>query len=173
MLLDALVVEHSRALLAYTESLVNDHYLAEDIVQETLIRAWRHAGGLNPAKGSVRGWLLTVARNLTIDRSRSATSRHERVASEALPAGVHPDHADLVVDSQATEDLLSELSPEHRDVIRFTCLYGFTAKETALMLGIPVGTVKSRRHYALTVLRRQVTADLTPVRSPRGLVPES
>ncbi|GAB6897193.1 sigma-70 family RNA polymerase sigma factor [Kineosporia succinea] len=159
-LLDALVAEHARALLAYTESLINDHYLAEDIVQETLIRAWRHAGVLDSSKGSVRGWLLTVARNLAIDRVRSASSRHESVGTEhrpePLPGGVHPDHADQVVATQVTDDLLRHLTPEHRDVIRATCLNGLTAKETALALGIPVGTVKSRRHYALSVLRRRV-----------------
>jgi RNA polymerase sigma-70 factor, ECF subfamily len=159
-LLDTLVAEHSRALLAYTESIVNDHHLAEDIVQETLIRAWRHASGLSPAVGSIRGWLLTVARNLAIDKIRSASSRHERLAAEnrpePIPAGVLPDHADQVVDAQVTADLLAGLSPEHRDVIRHTCLNGFTAKETAVVLGIPIGTVKSRRHYALSVLRRRL-----------------
>ncbi len=155
--LEVLVADHSRALLAYTESLVNDHYLAEDIVQETLIRAWRHSAGLSPARGSVRGWLLTVARNLAIDRIRSAASRHERLStSELLPFGEQPDHADQVVDSQMTAELLSGLTPEHQDVIRKTCLDGFTAKEAALALGIPVGTVKSRRHYALSVLRRRM-----------------
>lgn len=158
--LDALLTEHSRVLLAYTESLVNDHHLAEDIVQETLIRAWRHAGGLNPARGSVRGWLLTVARNLAIDRIRSASSRHESVGTEhrpePLPGGIHPDHADQVVAAQVTAELLAGLSPEHRDVIRHTCLDGWTAKETARALGIPIGTVKSRRHYALSVLRRRL-----------------
>jgi RNA polymerase sigma-70 factor (ECF subfamily) len=163
--LDALLTDHSRVLLAYTESLVNDHHLAEDIVQETLIRAWRHAGGLNPARGSVRGWLLTVARNLAIDRIRSASSRHESVGTEhraeplpGLHQAVHPDHADQVVAAQVTADLLAGLSPEHRDVIRHTCLDGWTAKETARALGIPIGTVKSRRHYALSVLRRRINA---------------
>jgi RNA polymerase sigma-70 factor (ECF subfamily) len=161
--LDALLTDHSRVLLAYTESLVNDHHLAEDIVQETLIRAWRHAGGLNPARGSVRGWLLTVARNLAIDRIRSASSRHESVGTdhrpEPLPGRLQPvqaDHADQVVAAQVTADLLAGLSPEHREVIRHTCLDGWTAKETARALGIPIGTVKSRRHYALSVLRRRL-----------------
>jgi len=160
--LDALLTDHSRVLLAYIESLVNDHHLAEDIVQETLIRAWRNAAGLSPARGSVRGWLLTVARNLAIDRIRSASSRHESVGTgqhpESLPGRVHPDHADQVVAAQVTADLLAGLSPEHRDVIRHTCLDGWTAKETARVLGIPIGTVKSRRHYALSVLRRRITA---------------
>ncbi|WP_285597535.1 sigma-70 family RNA polymerase sigma factor [Kineosporia sp. NBRC 101731] len=161
-LFDALVAEHSRAMLAYVESVINDHHLAEDIVQETLIRAWRHAGVLDAARGSVRGWLLTVARNLAIDRIRSASARHESVGTdhrpEPLTGQVHPDHADQVVAVQITDELLRHLSAEHRDVIRYTCLNGLTARETALALGIPVGTVKSRRHYALSVLRRKVAA---------------
>ena len=66
--LGTLVREHEKALLAYTEKLLNDHHLAEDIVQETLVRAWRHTDRLYDSEGSVRGWLLTVARNLVIDR---------------------------------------------------------------------------------------------------------
>ncbi|WP_394328307.1 sigma-70 family RNA polymerase sigma factor [Couchioplanes caeruleus] len=151
-MLDVLFAEHAKALLAYTRTLVNDHHLAEDIVQETLIRAWRHAERLHSTEGSVRGWLLTVARNLAIDWLRSAASRHESVGAEDWDLTL-PDHAEAVAASVEAVALLRKLSTEHRAVLLHTYLGGRTAQETARLLGVPVGTVKSRRHYALTVLR--------------------
>ncbi|MEU4172822.1 sigma-70 family RNA polymerase sigma factor [Streptomyces sp. NPDC026665] len=149
------MADHAKPLLAYTERLLRDRHTAEDIVQETLIRAWQHTDRLHASQGSVRGWLLTVARNLAIDRIRSACSRHERVGAEHHDA-VQADHADAVLAMVDTQALLSQLSQEQREVLEHTYLYGRSIQETARMLGIPPGTVKSRQHYALTNLRSRV-----------------
>ena len=151
---DTLISEHSKPLLAYTERLLNDHHLAQDIVQETLIRAWRHTDRLYSTSGSIRGWLLTVARNLAIDWVRSAAARHESVGGEDRDVA-QPDHADAVVGSASAIALLHGLSPEHREVLFHMYLGGKTMRETADTLGVPVGTVKSRRHYALAILRNR------------------
>ncbi|MFF3752461.1 sigma-70 family RNA polymerase sigma factor [Streptomyces sp. NPDC002018] len=151
----ALVEEHRGALLSYAERLLADRHLAEDIVQETLIRAWHHIDRLLEREGSVRGWLLTVARNLVIDRMRSAHSRHETVASDTRDVP-QPDHTHAVLTSLETTSLLRGLSLEQREVLVHTYLCGRTVKETAHILGIPAGTVKSRQHYALHTLRRRV-----------------
>lgn len=152
-LLDSLVAEHRKALITYAERLLGDHHLAEDIVQEALIRAWPHAERLHSTQGSVRGWLLTVTRNLVIDRLRSPSSRYETV----VPAETHQrsqrDHADAVLASVESTRLLHQLSVEHREVLVHTYLRGRTVQETARILGVPAGTVKSRQHYALLKLR--------------------
>jgi RNA polymerase sigma-70 factor (ECF subfamily) len=160
-LLHALMLEHSQALLAYTETLLSDRHLAEDIVQETLIRAWRHAERLYSTEGSIRGWLLTVARNLVIDRSRSAASRHEAIGADHQDL-LAPDHADTVLTYVEAIGLLRRLSREHREVLLHTYLRGKTVQETARILGIPAGTVKSRQHYALSSLRSQVRTHAEP-----------
>lgn len=152
-LLDALVVEHRRTLIAYAEKLTGDHYLAEDIAQEALIRAWPHAERLNNTAGSVRGWLLTVTRNLVIDRLRSPCSRYEAVAEPSNHERPLPDHADAVLAAMESKRLLAGLSAEHREVLVHTYLGGRTVQETARILGVPAGTVKSRQHYALLKLR--------------------
>ncbi|GII56742.1 DNA-directed RNA polymerase sigma-70 factor [Planotetraspora thailandica] len=153
-LLRTLMSDHAKALLAYAEHLLGDRHMAEDIVQETLIRAWNHMERLYTTEGSIRGWLLTVVRNLAIDRLRSAASRHETVGTDHHDV-TQPDHADAVLTSVETTALLRHLSAEHREVLVHTYLYGRTVVETARILGIPAGTVKSRQHYALSNLRAQ------------------
>lgn len=150
--LHTLMSDHRKALLAYAEKLLNDHHLAEDIVQEAMIRAWPHTDRLYRTEGSVRGWLLTVTRNLVIDRQRSAAARRETVGADDRDVPL-ADHADAVVASVEATALLRRLSPEHREVLLHTYLYDRTVEQTARILGIPAGTVKSRRHYALTSLR--------------------
>jgi RNA polymerase sigma-70 factor (ECF subfamily) len=151
-LLHVLMSEHTKALLSYAERLLSDRHLAEDIVQETLIRAWHHTERLYSTEGSVRGWLLTVTRNLVIDRLRSASSRYETVGADNQDV-TQRDHADAVLASVEAVGLLRQLSAEHREVLVHTYLCGRTVQETAGILGVPVGTVKSRQHYALGNLR--------------------
>ncbi|AEY85426.1 RNA polymerase sigma factor [Streptomyces hygroscopicus subsp. jinggangensis 5008] len=105
----------------------------------------------------MRGWLLTVTRNLIVDRMRSASARHETVGTEDRDVTL-PDHADAVLTSVETASLLRLLSHDHREVLLHTYLCGRTAQETARILGIPAGTVKSRQHYAISTLRARVAA---------------
>ncbi|MFI6408293.1 sigma factor-like helix-turn-helix DNA-binding protein [Streptomyces sp. NPDC050548] len=118
--------------------------------QEGKIRPER----LYSTEGSVRGWLLTVTRNLVVDRMRSAVARHETVGAEDKDMPL-PDHTGAVLASVVATGLLRRLSHEHREVLLHTYLCGRTVQETARVLGIPAGTVKSRRHYALNILRSE------------------
>ncbi|TFE37095.1 sigma-70 family RNA polymerase sigma factor [Streptomyces sp. ICN441] len=147
-----MVEEHRKALVTYAEKLMSDHHLAEDIVQEALIRAWHHADRLRTQEGSVRGWLLKVTRNLVIDRVRSAYARHERVALESWDSA-QPDRTDEVLASVEAVSLMRGLSREHREVLVLIHMYGRSVNEAAHILGVPAGTVKSRQHYALRRLR--------------------
>ncbi|MPY30226.1 sigma-70 family RNA polymerase sigma factor [Streptomyces adustus] len=156
-LLQVLVDDHTKPLLAYVERMLRDRHMAEDIVQETLIRAWRHSERLCTHEGSIRGWLLTVARNLAIDRIRSACFRHESPGAEHQGV-LQSDHADTVLASVDAAALLRQLSREHREVLVHTYLNDKTVQETARILGVPAGTVKSRQHYALRQLRRRIHA---------------
>ncbi|WP_329538518.1 sigma-70 family RNA polymerase sigma factor (plasmid) [Streptomyces sp. NBC_01450] len=162
--LEALMAEHSPAVVAYAEKILRDRHLAEDIAQETFLRAWPHAERLLTTAGSIRGWLLTVTRNLIIDRSRSSMARNEVVgADEMLGAGeLHallPDHAESIATSMETLALLHGLSREHREVILHLYVFGHTVREISRLLDIPVGTVKSRHHYALNALRSRLLGE--------------
>jgi RNA polymerase sigma-70 factor (ECF subfamily) len=145
-LIRTLYAEHGRSLLAYATRLTGDRAAAEDVVQETLVRAWKHADDLTTGKGSVRGWLLTVARNIVTDRARARAVRPAEVAD----AG---DHSESVVNTMVVMDALDKVSPEHREVLVQLYYRGRSVAEAAKELGVPPGTVKSRSYYALRALR--------------------
>ncbi len=128
---------------------------ADDIVQETLLRAWRSPGLLDEDPGEVRGWLFTVARHLVIDERRSAHSRHETANAE-VDADVTEDRVERLFDEMLLTDALASLSEHHREVIVRSFYGGRSTLELARELGIPEGTVKSRLHYGLRALRLAV-----------------
>ncbi|MEV0732050.1 sigma-70 family RNA polymerase sigma factor [Polymorphospora sp. NPDC050346] len=154
-LLRALHDEHADALLAHALRLTSgDRQRAEDLVQETLLRAWRHPEALDPSRGPVRGWLFTTARNLAIDAWRRRTARGGEVVTDDVPEPPPTvDEADRAVEAWTVAEALARLSPAHREVL-VECFYeGRSVNEAAARLGIPPGTVKSRTHYALRSLR--------------------
>jgi RNA polymerase sigma-70 factor, ECF subfamily len=152
-LLRALHDEHAGALWSYVVGLTNgDRAQAQDVVQETMLRAWRNPQILVQTTGSARGWLFTVAKRIVIDEWRTARSRRERV-TERLPERPVPDAADRTVDRHIVLAAMRTLSIEHRAVLHECYFRGSSVAEAAAALGIPVGTVKSRSHYALRALR--------------------
>jgi len=152
-LIRSLYEEHGRSLLAYASRLTGDRQAAEDVVQETLLRAWRHASSMVNERGSIRGWLLTVARNIITDRIRARAVRPTEVAESPANPPIQRDHADSVVNSMVVLDALESLSSEHRDVLVELYYRGRTVSEAAQVLGVPEGTVKSRSYYALRAMR--------------------
>jgi RNA polymerase sigma-70 factor (ECF subfamily) len=146
--------EHGRALLAYATKLLGDRQAAEDVVQEVLVRVWKHPEVLLNGRGSVRGWLLTVTRNVVIDRARAAGVRPREVVEPTRTPVAAPDHAGSVVDSMVLTEALSQLSDEHREVLVELYFKGSSVREASDALEIPAGTVRSRCFYALKLLRQ-------------------
>jgi RNA polymerase sigma-70 factor (ECF subfamily) len=152
-LLDALYAEYAGPLLEYVQRLVGgDRFQAEDIVQETLLRAWRHADVL--ARDEARPWLFTVARRLVVDGYRRRRRRPRAVGGEDLIAAVPaPDELDGALLAWEVADALRTLSPSHRKVLLEMHYRDRSVAEAAAVLGIPEGTVRSRTFYALRALR--------------------
>jgi len=152
-LLRTLHDQHAGALWSYVVGLTNgDRAQAQDVVQETMLRAWRNPKVLEQASGSARGWLFTVAKRIVIDDWRTARNRRERVTDD-LPERPVADATDAAVDRQLVMAALQQLSPEHRAVLHECYFRGSSVSEAAVALGIPPGTVKSRTHYAMRALR--------------------
>lgn len=157
--------ENGAFVLGYVTGLLKDRHLAEDVVQETMLRAWRHCGEFRAEKGSVRGWLIRVAHNVAMDTVRMRRSRPAEVAEDAAPEAAVADHADAVVTAVQVRRALELLSPSHRAVIEEIYLNGCTAREAAARLGIPEGTAFSRSFYALRILRRELGGPVAGARA--------
>lgn len=150
--------EHAAALWRYAVRLTGNKNRAEDVVQETLLRAWRHPEVTADAERSVRAWLLTVARNLIIDERRSARFRGESSTPDLdhVPDRAGPDEVESTLNRMLLSTALSQLTEEHRAVIRCAYYQGWTTAQIADDLRIPEGTVKSRLHYAVRALRHNL-----------------
>lgn len=150
-LLRAVHAAHAIELHRYVARMTDDAR-AQDVVQETLLRAWRHPDVLTRPENSVRAWLFTVARNLVVDDVRSAHRRRE-LATDRVPDAATPDGTQRVLDAWLVADALEGLTPEHRAVVVGAYYGGRSVAELADEHGVPPGTVKSRLHYALRALR--------------------
>jgi RNA polymerase sigma-70 factor (ECF subfamily) len=152
-LLRVLHDQHARALWSYVVNLTNgDRGKAQDVVQETLLRAWRNPQVLDQSRGSARGWLFTVAKRIVIDEWRATRTRPEYITDE-VPEQSVADGTDQALDHQLVTAAMRTLSIEHREVLLEVYLRGASVSQAAATLGVPVGTIKSRTHYALRALR--------------------
>jgi RNA polymerase sigma-70 factor, ECF subfamily len=131
--------------------------LAEDLVQEAMLLIWTKAGLYDPAKGSVMGWVYTVARNLRIDRLRRDSTMALTVLEDYDEASEEPGGDEIL--QRKEEDLhvaqaLKDIPPEQREVLILSYVEDMPQTEIAERLSLPLGTVKSRMRLAYHRLRK-------------------
>jgi RNA polymerase sigma-70 factor, ECF subfamily len=148
-------------------ALTGDRGLAEEILQDTFVRAYRHRGNLW-ADRSPLPWLNRVALNLCytrLARRRLPTRVMDDVVTDTLrDQGLGPDEwAEQQELCETVRTGIAALPPKHRSVVALYYLDGLSLQETATVLGVRLGTVKSRLHYALDTLRRELVPPSTPV----------
>lgn len=131
--------------------LLGDRALAEELVQESFLRLWQTADRFDPGRGSVAGYLFTLARRLAIDLWRRPSSRP--FDPETTAAGTAPDGAEVVLTRLVVDQALASLSPAHREVLVLSYRGDLTQPQIADILGVPLGTVKTRSYYALRALK--------------------
>jgi RNA polymerase sigma-70 factor, ECF subfamily len=153
---DAWIASYRRPLIGFVLPLVNgDVHAAEDVVQETLLRGWLHAGELELAHAG--SWLHVVARNIAI----SAYQRRRRARPQEVPLdeNVLPrldDGQDQMVYAWLVATALNSISTDHRTVIVELFYRHRSVAEVAALLGIPAGTVRSRSFYGLRAMRKEL-----------------
>ncbi|MFF0448742.1 sigma-70 family RNA polymerase sigma factor [Streptomyces sp. NPDC004609] len=159
--------EHGPALLSFLQGLTyGDQQRAEDLLQETLVRAWQHPEAFAAPYESMRPWLFTVGRRLAIDARRSRLARPTEIGDSVL--ATTPDPSDITETAVAALDVraaVGSLSPDHRAVLDRLYFQGLSVNEAARSLGIPPGTVKSRSYYALRALARCLPGYARPRRA--------
>jgi len=143
--------------------------LAEDLLQETYLRAWQKLDQLPVAPASALPWLFTVARRVAIDAARARAARPVEVeTSDILTVPVADGLAERVVDCRTVRAALSKLSDQHREVLFEVYFRDETPLDIARRLGVPLGTIRSRTFYAL----RSLGAQIDDVRSERVARPD-
>ncbi len=152
-------IRYAPVLLCYLTGFTDgNRQSAEDLLQETMIRAWRHLESMPVEPDHTRRWMFTVARNVAIDAIRRKRTRPPEVdlfESDSVDRG--PDTTtDTVLAMETLRTAIQSLNRSQRLVLTELYLRGRTANEAAKRLGVPVGTVKSRAHYALRSLRAAI-----------------
>jgi RNA polymerase sigma-70 factor (ECF subfamily) len=136
---------YSGRVLAFLRQLCRDAEIAEDLVQEVFLAVWRKASTFDPARGDVAGWVFTICRHKWIDSRRRRQPTAELDAMEYDPPAPE-ESRDLRI---LLDKAMLALSGAERDALRLAYFGGFTYEETALHLGLPLGTLKSRIRVAL------------------------
>ena len=151
------VMPEIEVLLRVANSLTRNYAEAEDLVQDTLLRAYRGIDGFDGRHP--RAWLLTILRNTHINRNRRRRPellRDPDVANDRVVSAASPDRADSGIDNEIDSeivDALGTLSEQFRQVVDLIDIDGLSYNEAAEVLDVPVGTVMSRLHRARSRIR--------------------
>jgi RNA polymerase sigma-70 factor (ECF subfamily) len=148
---------HASRVLALCRHILGESMAAEDATQEAFLRLWTRAGQYDPARGKVTTWLLTIARRISIDRLRSEARRPTPDAIDADSTWAElADPASMGEDArwQSLRLVLLDLPAEQRRVIRLAFYFGLSHSQIAEMLGMPLGTVKTRLRLGMRKLRQ-------------------
>ncbi|MCX6499295.1 MAG: sigma-70 family RNA polymerase sigma factor [Arthrobacter sp.] len=147
----AIYRDHGAALRRFVLGACHDPQVADDVVQETVLRVWQQAPQIT---GSLRSYLFRTARNIMIDNYRKAQRRPHEATERELPDPVGgAERVDELLNRVLMEEALLRLSAEHRDVLVALHYRRLTVREASVQLNIPAGTVKSRAFYAVRALR--------------------
>lgn len=135
--------------------IVKAESVAEDVVQEAFIKAWRHSMNYEQSKGTLFTWLLNIARNTAIDKTRSVDFRSNGKI-QSLDSNVFKDtwSVEFNTDGIGLDKLIRKLEEKYRIIVELIFYKGFTQNEVTKHLDIPLGTVKSRLRIALRELRK-------------------
>jgi len=149
---------YSGALFTIINQIVPDKDTSSDVLQEVFVNVWRKIGTYDETKGRLFTWMLNIARNAAIDKVRSKgykDNQRTQPIAEGENAGMSISSNPMVNDV-GLKKVLTTLNEEYRKLIDLSYFQGFTHEEIAKMLGIPLGTVKTRIRTAISQLRTMI-----------------
>jgi RNA polymerase sigma-70 factor, ECF subfamily len=150
---------HADAAFSLAYRMCGKRAMAEDVVQEAFLSLWRSGARYDPARGSVRAWVLRVTHNRAIDAFRRGVARDSRDVgdegvAERMPARELTDtEVERREDARQIRTALDGLPTDQRQVIELAYFGGFTHAQIAEMLSLPAGTVKGRMRLGITKMR--------------------
>lgn len=140
-------------LYGFALSRLGDTQLAEEVVQDVFTSVWRRARDYDAERGTLRTWIYGITRNAIVDAERRRARRPRTPAEDPGETAAADDPIELALLRWQMQSAFARLTPDHREVIRLTHVEGLKLREVAERLGLPLGTVKSRVHYAMQALR--------------------
>jgi len=157
--LKVLYEKYSAALFGVISRMVNDDYLAEDILQEAFLKIWNNAGSYEPTKGRLFTWMLNICRNAAIDKMRGKMYKtSKKTASDETVLYENPTkiYDDIKPDTIGIKEIVDKLKPEWKIIVDLIYFQGYTHQEVSEELELPLGTVKTRLRSAIMYLRENI-----------------
>ena len=154
---EALYDMYSSALYGVIYRIVQHDEIAEDLLQETFVKIWNSCASYDSSKGRLFTWMVNIARNLTIDKTRSKDYRNHSKTEDIENAVSSVDKSfttSINPETLGLKDLVNKLKPDQKIVLDLVYFRGFTHIEAAEELDIPLGTVKTRLRNAIITLRK-------------------
>lgn len=156
--LDALYQRYAQPLFGYLLTLTADHGLAEEIMQDTFVAAWRAAENFE-GRSSVKTWLFGIARRQSYNSQRRRRLTVTNDAMLDLTASDEPEPETVLLQNAARQtisDAIAQLRPVHREVLVLAFVHGYSYAEMAELLDVPIGTIRSRLSNARRLLRQRL-----------------
>lgn len=157
--LSLLYDHYAPSLMGIIVRIVRNNYIAEEVLQQSMLKAWNNISAYNDNRGTLFTWLATIARNAAIDQIR-LKSHQNHGRNESLDANVQLGFVSSPTDAMDTNRLLQNLDEKYKSVIDLIYLQGHTQNSAAQLLEIPLGTVKTRVKHGIDLLRKELSNEL-------------
>ncbi len=155
---NVLYKNYSDALYGVINRIVLNTATAEDLLQDTFVKIWKNIGTYDECKGTFFTWMLNIARHTSIDYLRTKQYKNQKNtgSDEVLSFDTGNNKTSLNIDAVGLRVTVDKMEDKYKEVINIIYFYGYTYEETAKILGLPVGTVKTRARKALSLLRNKL-----------------
>jgi RNA polymerase sigma-70 factor, ECF subfamily len=150
---ETLYSRYAPAMYGILIKIVSNETVAEDLLQDVFVKVWKNRANYNQAKGTLFTWLLNITRNTGIDYLRSKQHKQQRNTVTVLDDNIAAAESNRETVTDARK-LVNSIDEKHRQVLELIFLKGYSQSETAMLLNIPVGTVKTRARNAINILRK-------------------